>query len=130
MGAQIILVVDDEIILRMFIAESLRDEGYQVLEAGRADEALTILDAGIEVDLLVTDVRMPGAMDGMGLARNSKQTAPGRPVIVSSGHLEPDDADRVDAFLRKPYLTAVLLDLVETLIGPPCQKEKDLPIAS
>jgi hypothetical protein len=52
MGAQIILVVEDEIILRMFIAESLRDEGYQVLEAG-AEEALTILDAGIEVDQLM-----------------------------------------------------------------------------
>jgi CheY-like chemotaxis protein len=76
MGAQIVLVVEDEIILRMFIADSLRDEGYQVLEAGRAEEALTILDAGIEVDL-VTDVRMPGAMDGMGLALHSKQMAPG-----------------------------------------------------
>lgn len=130
MGAQIVLVVEDEIILRMFIADSLRDEGYGVLEAGRAEEALTILDAGIEVDLLVTDVRMPGAMDGMGLALHSKQMAPGRPVIVSSGHLAPDDAERVDAFLRKPYPTTVLLDLVETLIGPPCQKQKNLPIAS
>lgn len=130
MGAQNVLIVEDEIVLRMFIADGLRDEGYEVFEAGNADEALTILGAGIKIDLLLTDVRMPGTMDGIGLALHSKREAPLRPVIISSGHIAPDDANRADAFLRKPYSTTDLLGHVEALIGPPCQTTIVLPKAS
>ncbi|MDE1916560.1 MAG: response regulator [Sphingomonadales bacterium] len=130
MSAQVILVVEDEIILRMFLADELRDQGYQVLEAGSGDEALDILGAHIDPDLLITDVRMPGAVDGIGLTLHSKNASPWRPVIVSSAHLAPDTAGRADAFLRKPYPSTTLIDLVERLIGPPCRKQRDLPTAS
>lgn len=117
-------------ILRMIVSDSLRDEGYDIIEAANAEEALTIFDAAIDIDLLVTDVRMPGVMDGMGLAHHSKAIAPWRPVIVCSAHMGEDLADPIDAFLRKPYPSHELIDVVERLIGPACLNRQQTSSAS
>jgi two-component system, response regulator PdtaR len=63
-----ILVVEDQIITRVAVAEELRDHGYKVIEAGTADEALGILRAAIPVDVVLTDLEMPGSLNGSGLA--------------------------------------------------------------
>ena len=122
MDAQTILVVEDEILIRFILADSLRDIGFQVLEAGDGDEGLQILNSGQVIDLIVTDVRMPGEVDGMELTRRSKWLAPGRPVIVCSAHLYESEAFPADEYLAKPYSIAALAEAIARLIGDPWQK--------
>jgi CheY-like chemotaxis protein len=116
---QTILVVEDEFLIRFMLADSLRDVGYQVLEAANGVEGLDILRSVQTVDLMVTDVRMPGEVDGLELMRRSKSLAPGRPVIICSAHLFEQDAHPADAFLAKPYSIAALADIIADLIGDP-----------
>ena len=117
--AKSVLVVDDEVLIRLMMADALRDAGYSVIEAADAEEALSLIAAAVPVDLVVTDVRMPGPVDGLDLARTVRQLRPTLPIVVSSGHLEAREADVpgvVDAFLPKPYLPDQLLTLAERLI--------------
>jgi two-component system, response regulator PdtaR len=102
----VIIVAEDEILTRMAIADFLRDEGFDVREAGRADEAMGILrgDApGIHV--LFTDVQMPGAMDGLALAHHTKKNWPWIALLIVSGRGKPDHAAMPadSRFLAKPY---------------------------
>ena len=71
-----ILVVEDEALVRVLIAEGLRLEGFSVIEADRADEALTYIKAGEQVDLVFSDIRMPGSLDGLQLAEYSATNIP------------------------------------------------------
>ena len=121
MGAQKILVVEDEFLIRFMLADSLREIGYQVLEAADGDEGFEILMTGQVIDLIVTDVRMPGAIDGMELARRSKSLAPARPVIVCSADLLKSESYPADEFLAKPYTIETLAGLIARLIGDPWQ---------
>ena len=126
MGAQTILVVEDEFLIRFMLADSLRDIGYEVLEAANGDEGFDILISGQAVDLMVTDVRMPGGVDGMELTRRSKSLAPGRPVIVCSAHLFRSESNPADEFLAKPYTVAALADAIARLIGDPWQQSSQI----
>lgn len=121
MGAQTILVVEDEFLIRFMLADSLRELGYQVLEAVNGDEGFDTLRSGQAVDLVVTDVRMPGAIDGMELTRRSKSLAPARPVIVCSADLLRSESYPADEFLTKPYMFDALAGLIARLIGDPWQ---------
>jgi len=121
-GVQTILVVEDEFLIRFMLADGLRDIGYQVLEAADGEEGFDVLRSGQVVDLVVTDVRMPGGIDGMELTRRSKSLAPGRPVIVCSAHLFRSESHPADEFLAKPYTFAALADVIARLIGDPWQK--------
>lgn len=119
MAAQTILVVEDEFLIRFMLADSLREIGYQVLEAANGAEGLDILLSGQAVDLLITDVRMPGEVNGMALTREAKALALGRPVIVCSAHLLEEESQPADLFLAKPYSIAQLAGAVVRLIGDP-----------
>jgi CheY-like chemotaxis protein len=119
MGRQVILVVEDEVMIRMVTADTLRDAGYHVIEAVSGDEGREILLSGQPVDCIVTDVRMPGTLDGLGLTALSKQLVPGRPVLVVSAE-RPPSAHAHD-FFEKPYLPSMLVKEIEKRIGPPCQ---------
>jgi len=114
-----ILVVEDEAMIRMLIAEVLRDEGYRVIEAANGDEGKDVLLTGESVDLIVTDVRMPGAIDGMELTELAKRMVPDRPVVVVSGHLPSAAANKADEFIAKPYLASTFLNVVSRLLGAP-----------
>ena len=100
-----ILVVEDELLVRMMVCDSFRDAGFQVIEAFNADEAISILRSGVRIDLMLSDVRMPGSMDGLGLLKYALEMFPTLPVIMTSGHLLPSDALAKGAryFLGKPY---------------------------
>jgi CheY-like chemotaxis protein len=81
-----VLVVEDEMMVRMPIAEYLRDCGYNVVEAGDANEAIAAMDSEEPVSLVFSDIRMPGTMDGFGLAEWFRTNYPALPVLLTSGY--------------------------------------------
>jgi CheY-like chemotaxis protein len=85
-GMHTILVVEDEMMVRMPIAEYLRDCGYNVVEAADASEAIAITDAEGPVSVVFSDIRMPGTMDGFGLAEWFRANYPSVPVLLTSGY--------------------------------------------
>jgi CheY-like chemotaxis protein len=111
-----LLVVDDEVVVRLCLAEAIRDAGYLVLEAANADEALAILQGAGPVDLMVTDVQMPGSMDGLGLAALARIRAPDlKLVLVSAAAVEAGEL--ADAFFPKPYRLGGVLGEVQRLLA-------------
>lgn len=111
-----ILVVEDEVLVRLALAETLRDRGYSVVEAATADEAVVVLASSTPIDLVLTDVNMPGSLDGVGLGRYVRSTRPSLKVIVVSGQVAPD-AGAADAFLAKPYEPASVLQAIGMLLS-------------
>jgi CheY-like chemotaxis protein len=118
---QTVLVVEDEVVVRLMIADYLRECGFKVVEASSADEALTVLKSGISVDLVFSDVQMPGAMDGFGLAGWIRQHRPGLKVILTSGRRNAAAEARELCYggplLEKPYNLTLLLDRINRLLG-------------
>jgi len=100
-----VVVVEDEAIVRLDIAMSLEAEGFIVLEASNADEAINILNAHSEIRLMFTDIDMPGSMDGLKLASTVRDRWPPIKIIVASGHRQlSDDLLPVEGkFFSKPY---------------------------
>jgi CheY-like chemotaxis protein len=86
-----ILVVEDEALIRMVIADHLRDLGYEVAETRSADEAVALLEKGRDVDLVFSDVNLPGAMNGIDLARWLRAHRPAMPVLLTSGAIAVQD---------------------------------------
>lgn len=115
-----ILVVEDEFIIRMLLSERLREEDFDVVEACNADEALVSVHAFVP-DLIISDVRMPGSMDGVGLLNAVKQILPSIPVIIVSAHSDPAAAISHGAaeFVAKPYTAELILASVENLLPKP-----------
>ena len=114
-----VLVVDDEQILRTYMARVLESEGYSVIEAENGVEALSLLsrkDAGVVVDLVITDVRMP-RMGGKALAANLAQDRTSPPVLFVSGSHMPSDVS--GPLLRKPFMPDDLSALARELLQIP-----------
>ena len=106
MQAKVVLVVEDEWLIRQTLCEVLADAGFEVVEAERADLALEALEQRAPaVDLLFTDVRMPGSFDGLELARRVSASQPDIAIVVASGNLIPSRSDLPPGslFLSKPY---------------------------
>jgi CheY-like chemotaxis protein len=117
-AASVLLVVEDDVMIRALMSDYLRGEGFTVIEAADADEGLQVLRSAGGLALMVTDVRMPGAVDGIELARQARQLRPGLRLIVSSGHAaEPEALRAADLFMRKPYDLAHLTRRIRELIG-------------
>ena len=110
-----ILIVEDELLIRMMLADELREAGYNVTEAFNADEALVILRSPAPVDMILSDVRMPGSMDGIGLLRVVRSAYPKIPVIITSAHLQPALAtvDGATRFISKPYKLELIVKAVQ-----------------
>jgi two-component system, response regulator PdtaR len=101
-----VLVAEDEEFIRELAVETLKDAGFQVLEAKHAEEALTHLRAqGTMIHLLFTDIHMPGGMDGLGLAQQTKKAWPAIAIILTSGRPAPAKSEIPNGsrFLSKPY---------------------------
>src|ERR1700728_1528520 len=101
-----VLLVEDEVTLRLWIAEELRDAGFTVIEAKNADEASAIIASGSPVDLIFSDVRMPGSMNGLEFARRVRAQYPTLPIIITSGDLGPGGTGGLGRLLKKPYSVA------------------------
>ena len=112
-SAPTVLVVEDDILVRAVAAENLRDCGYKVVEAGSADDAIRLINAGIGVDLVFSDVNMPGSMDGFGLALWLRQHWPETRILLTSGiPRSPQEMQALQSFgsmLTKPYRKNELL---------------------
>ena len=110
-----VLVVDDEIESRYLLAENLRASGFTVYEASSADEAVVLLRSRAAFDAVITDIQMPGQMDGLMLAESIRENLPVVLVVVVSG-LDMDDALRQKGtkFFQKPYSSQSLVDYVKS----------------
>ncbi len=119
-SSKCILVVEDELFIRLALSDGLRDVGYQVIEAFNGDEAIEALSS-VRPDLVISDVRMPGSLDGIALLAIVRREFPDLPVIMVSGHLRPFAAlaDGTTQFLPKPYAMDEMLQAVEVEIGKP-----------
>jgi len=105
-GLSALLVVEPDILVRMVIADTLRNCGYKVIEAGTADDALSVLRSDFKVDLVFAEVHGIGTMDGFGLAQEIRLTYPEVDVILTSG--VSNAADKSHALcegrvVKKPY---------------------------
>ncbi len=116
-----VLVVEDEVLIRLMIAEYLREFGYRVLEARNGDEAKRILGDDGEVEVVFSDVRMPGSMDGLALARWISRNKPQIEVLLTSAYVAPAEAAEAGpaarALLRKPYAPSEVLQRIRGLTG-------------
>ena len=103
-----VLLVEDEGIIRMMMAEFLEDEGYDVMEAWNGDEAVRLLNEPNHFHILFTDVQMPGNQDGVDVAIHARRLYPRLPVLVVSGYAAAlmsrlSVLDPAARFLSKPY---------------------------
>jgi CheY-like chemotaxis protein len=116
-----ILFVEDEPLVRMDMAEFLRQSGYRVSEAGNAAEATEILGSKLTIDLVLTDIQMPGAMDGLALARWIRENRPGVEVLIATGGAKfGEKAENLRDFgpvLKKPYTGRDLLARVREALS-------------
>ena len=111
-----ILVVEDEVLVRMMIADELRNAGYTVLEAPNADEALEVLRHTSKVALVFTDLRMPGSMDGAKFAGFVRSTHPALKIVLTSGESTAVDLAEHDGFFPKPYDRAKVIQHIAALL--------------
>jgi CheY-like chemotaxis protein len=117
------LLAEDDGLIRMILAEALREYGYKVIEAKNGDEALAVLQAGTRIDLLLTDVQMPGRLDGISLARQVRQEFPATKIIIAAssiGGLRPDD---VNGIFAKPYAVEDVVDHANRLLTEPDDRD-------
>lgn len=101
----LVLVVEDEALVRMFAVDFVEDAGFDVVEAANANQAVAILEARSDIRIVFTDIDMPGSMDGMKLARAVRDRWPPIEIIIVSGHKRPvdDDLPARAVFFPKPY---------------------------
>jgi len=115
----VVLIVEDEFLVRMDTRAAIEAAGFDVLEAGDADEAIAILSARNDIRLIFTDVHMPGSMDGLKLAHFVRNRWPPVKVVATSGHARITDSDLPEGvrFVPKPYsaaeITATLRELIQ-----------------
>lgn len=117
MNKPTILIVEDEFLIRLDAVDRLEEAGFEVVEAGDADEAIRILETGAEIRILFTDVEMPGSMDGFALARIARDRWPPIEIIVASGRRQPEHASLPERgqFFGKPYDWPKLMNALRTI---------------
>ena len=117
MAPPLVLVVEDELLVRMNALSLLEEAGFGVLEAGSADEAISLLERRKDIRIVFTDINMPGSMDGLRLAHAIRNRWPPIELILTSGlmRVRYEDMPERGLFLRKPYKPSELVQLVRSL---------------
>lgn len=106
-----VLVVEDEYLIRMTLAEALNEEGFEVLEAETGDAALPMLQSDPGIELLLTDIQLPGMLNGKALAEKAREALPSLPIIFMTGRPDPGNpATPLEVYISKPY---TLTDICE-----------------
>src|ERR1700680_1575517 len=106
-----VLIVEDEMLLRMRAVDIAEDAGFTPVEAINADEAIAILESRSDIDLLFTDIQMPGSMDGLKLAPAVHDRWPAIKIILVSGQVKPSEAEKPadSRFFGKPLSVARMI---------------------
>ena len=118
MSAISVLLVEDEALISMLVSDWLSELGFDVHEARTAGEALEYIGAGNSVDVLFTDINLPGGMTGAELAQRVRVLKPEMPVVYASGRYRGGDLDGLvphAAFLPKPYDQRKLANVLEQI---------------
>ncbi|MCF1434597.1 response regulator [Agrobacterium vitis] len=117
-GRPVILVVEDSPLIRMGAIDLVLSAGYEVLEAGDADEAIRILESRDDIDLVFTDVQMPGTMDGIKLSHYIRDRWPPVKLIIASGAaiLEESMLPGGSRFFSKPYDELTITEAMAQLL--------------
>ncbi|TBC93290.1 response regulator [Rhizobium leguminosarum] len=118
-GKAVVLVVEDSTIIRMSAVDLVFSAGYEALEACDADEAIRILESRNDIDLVFTDVQMPGTMDGIKLSHYIRDRWPPVRLIVASGEaiLEESNLPTGSRFFSKPYDNHAITDAMAHLLS-------------
>jgi two-component sensor histidine kinase/CheY-like chemotaxis protein len=114
-----VLVVEDEMVLRMRAVDIVEDAGFRPVEAINADEAISILESRSDISLLLTDIQMPGSMDGLKLAHAVHDRWPSIKIILVSGQVKPSDAERPadSRFFGKPLSVEQMIAELQAMVG-------------
>lgn len=120
-----LLLVDDEPVIRLVLATALTDRGHHVTEAENADEALRCMDSGLRPDAIVTDLAMPGSMDGMALVREARRRLPSVAAVLVTGHVGDVRVDDIEEIRRsgslevmqKPFAPDALTERIAVLMA-------------
>jgi CheY-like chemotaxis protein len=102
----VVLIVEDELLLRMDGTDMIEAAGFEVVEAGNADEAIEVLEARRDITVVFTDIQLPGSMDGLKLARAVRGRWPPIKIVATSGHVEVVETDLPEAAGFWPSPTA------------------------
>jgi two-component system, response regulator PdtaR len=113
----VVLVVEDDALLRMFAIEMLEDAGFHVIEAENADAAIGLLESRADIRFIFTDIDMPGSMNGLKLAHAVADRWPPIRIVATSGHFKVREGDLPvgGRFLAKPYLQHQVIDALNEL---------------
>jgi CheY-like chemotaxis protein len=113
----VVLIVEDEFLLRLDAAQVIGAAGFEVIEAANADEAIEVLEARRDITVVFTDIQMPGSMDGLKLARAVRGRWPPIKIIATSGRLNVGETDLPEGgrFLPKPYSPAQVTGVLREL---------------
>jgi two-component sensor histidine kinase/CheY-like chemotaxis protein len=114
-----VLIVEDEMILRMRAVDIVEDAGFNPVEAVNADQALSILESRSDISLLFTDIQMPGSIDGLKLAHAVHDRWPSIKIILVSGQVKPTDAERPanSRFFGKPLGVDQMITELQDMVG-------------
>lgn len=113
----VVLVVEDDFLIRMHAAEMIEDAGFEVVEASNADEAVAILEARLDIAVVFTDIQMPGSMDGLKLARAVRNRWPPIHIVATSGLVDVRTGDLPEGgrFFPKPYSSTQVIGALHEL---------------
>ncbi|MDB5617189.1 response regulator [Tardiphaga sp.] len=113
----VVLVVEDDTLLRMHAAEMIEEAGFEVIEARNADEAIVVLEGRIDIAIVFTDIDMPGSMNGLKLAHAVANRWPPIRIVATSGHFQMRDGDLPAGgrFIAKPYRSQQILAMLSEL---------------
>jgi CheY-like chemotaxis protein len=115
----VVLIVEDEFLLRMDAVDMIGAAGFEVAEAANADQAIEILESRFDITVVFTDIQMPGSMDGLKLARAVRGRWPPIKIVATSGHVGVRETDLPDGgrFLPKPYSPMQVTGVLRELTG-------------
>jgi two-component system, response regulator PdtaR len=114
-----VLVVEDEALIRMAIVDELEDAGFEVFQAHNADAAIVLLRANLQIEIMFTDIDMPGGVDGLKLAAAVRDRWPPIRIIVTSGYqaIEAYQLPAKAKFFLKPYSTVEVIESIRELLA-------------
>ena len=115
----VVLIVEDEFLLRMEAVDMIASAGFEAIEAANADAAIEILEARRDIAVVFTDIQMPGSMDGLKLARAVRGRWPPIKIVATSGHVHVAETDLPEGgrFVPKPYSPTQVTGMLREMTG-------------